>query len=249
MYCQFQTNRRRVKYQARDFDFKRGFSIDRQAVFVWSGGSWSKLQHFLSEGIKMVPFDGAHIVIKNTLQDAIDTCVEGDVIVICPGEHILHDTGDLNTCLNIFGVGENKKNKLILDCGYDYEILVDGSGSILNFENLTVSSKIKQNGILVKNGAKAVFQQCIMTNFKQTIEVRNQSSCFMKWSEVSYCVSAISVEENGHFESTGGLIENCEVGIITTDDNLSNIILDDTDNYALTPKGKQILTPRKKNYF
>merc|ERR1719412_813719 len=121
------------------------------------------MQYFLSEGMKMVPFDGAHVVIKNTLQDAIDT-------------------GDLNTCLNIFGVGETKKNKLILDCGYDYEILVDGSGYILNFENLTVSSKIKQNGILVKNGAKAVFQQCIMTNFKQTIEVRNQSSCFMKWS-------------------------------------------------------------------
>ena len=203
MYDELQINKRRVKDEARSFDIKRGCSIDRQAVFVWTGGSWPQLQDFLSNGMKMVPFDGAYVVVKDTLQSAIDICIPGDVILLCHGEHILDDVGDLKSCLNIFGVGNFNEIKLTLDCGYDYELIASGSESNIYFENVTIASKIKQNGILIKDGAKITLQQCRVTHFSKSIEVRNNSSCLMKWSEVTGCDVAIFLEKNGNFHSIG----------------------------------------------
>ena len=57
-YESFLRNRRETKEKNREFDIKRGCEIERQACFVWKGGSYKKLQQFLDEGKKMVPFDG-----------------------------------------------------------------------------------------------------------------------------------------------------------------------------------------------
>ena len=47
-----------MKEKNREFDIQRGYQIERQACIVWQGGSHKKLQQFLDEGKKMVPFDG-----------------------------------------------------------------------------------------------------------------------------------------------------------------------------------------------
>ena len=57
-YESFLRNRRDMKEKKREFDIKRGYEIERQACFVWQGGSHNKLKKFLDEGKKMVPFSG-----------------------------------------------------------------------------------------------------------------------------------------------------------------------------------------------
>ena len=57
-YESFLRNRRDMKERKREFDIKRGYEIERQACFVWQGGSHNKFKKFLDEGKKMVPFSG-----------------------------------------------------------------------------------------------------------------------------------------------------------------------------------------------
>jgi hypothetical protein len=111
LYDEYKKQRRVSKEAIRRFDIARGYSIDRQAVLVWSGGQFVGLETFLASAYKIIPFDTdqAHVVIKETLQDAIDCCVPGDVIILREGCYHLEDVGDLADCLTVFGIGDKSE--------------------------------------------------------------------------------------------------------------------------------------------
>ena len=72
-----------------------------------------------------------------------------------------------------------------------------------------------------------------MKNFVKSVEVGNSSSCEIKWSEISECTIAVSLEDKACLRSIGGLIEDCVTGILAEGDSLNeNTIIEDTDNYA-----------------
>ena len=197
-------------------------------------------------------FIGDFHLVFTSLQGAVDDCLagrfeftvnlvclsklsyfKGDVILLPTGTHELYDVGDLKTCLHIIGVGDDGKIKLILDCGFEYELVAQGTATSFQFENLDISSKTKQHGILVRDQAKLSLKQCRMKNFAKSIEVRNSSSCEVKWSEISDCTIAVSLEEKASFRTIGGLFEDCVTGILAEGDSLNeNTIIEDTDNYA-----------------
>ena len=63
LYNQYQSNRRRKKQEDREFELSRGCSIDRQAVFVWTGGpSFSNLENYISNCKKSIPFENVIIL-------------------------------------------------------------------------------------------------------------------------------------------------------------------------------------------
>ena len=93
LYDEFKSQRRLAKEKERQFKVERGYSIDRQAVLVWHGGK--NLSGFIEAAIALVPFDDPHLIVKTDLQDAIDSSVPGDLIILCEGDHLLEDIGDL----------------------------------------------------------------------------------------------------------------------------------------------------------
>ena len=62
MYNQYQTNRRRKKQEDREFQFIRGCSIDRQACLVWTGGSFSNMENYISNCKQLIPFENVIIL-------------------------------------------------------------------------------------------------------------------------------------------------------------------------------------------
>ena len=154
------------------------------------------------------------------------------MIFLCHGHHLLEDLGDLKTSLNIHGVGDLNKIHLELDCGLEVQIVSTGS---FTCENMTISPKQKSNGISLKNSAKMHLKQCKIINFSRAIELSDESSCVMKYGEISGCDVGVTIEENATFHSIGGLIEDVTTGIRVETLLLSlpkGVILDGTDNYG-----------------
>ena len=114
----------------------------------------------------------------------------------------------------------------------EVQIVTPGS---LTFENVTISPKQKSNGISLKNSAKMYLKQCKINNFSRAIELCDESSCVMKYGEISSCDIGVTIEEKATFHSIGGLIEDVTTGIRVETDLMSlpkGVILDGTDNYG-----------------
>ena len=157
------------------------------------------------------------------------------MIFLCHGHHVLEDLGDLKTSLNIHGVGDLNKIHLELDCGI-LEVQIVSTGSI-TLENMTIipKQKTKSNGISLKNSANMHLKHCKIKNFSRAIEICDESSCVMKYGEISGCDVGVTVEENASFHSIGGLIEDVMTGIRVETFSSSlprGVILDGTDNYG-----------------
>ena len=91
---EFAIQKRKAKENLRLFDIDRGYSIDRQAVLVWqNGGKIDEYQEILIAMKNVIPFNEPHVVVKDKLQDAIDSSVPNDVIILAPGEYHLEDLG------------------------------------------------------------------------------------------------------------------------------------------------------------
>ena len=91
---EFAIQKRKAKENLRLFDIDRGYSIDRQAVLVWqNGGKIDEYQEILIAMKNVIPFNEPHVVVKEKLQDAIDSSVPNDVIILAPGEYHLEDLG------------------------------------------------------------------------------------------------------------------------------------------------------------
>ena len=91
---EFAIQKRKAKENLRLFDIDRGYSIDRQAVLVWqNGGKIEEYQEILIAMKNVIPFNEPHVVVKDKLQDAIDSSVPNDVIILAPGEYHLEDLG------------------------------------------------------------------------------------------------------------------------------------------------------------
>ena len=235
-YDEYKTQLRQAKERHRLFDIDRGYSIDRQAVLVWPGGKLSNLHEFLGEAKSQIPFDDAHIILKDSLQAAIDCCIPNDVIILGPGEYILDDLGDLATCLSIIGIARDaRKTKIVLDCGFGYEIVIQGPGSICNLKNLTILSKGGQSGIWIRNGAALYLRDCRLLGFHNAVRISDdESKGVLKYNEIQTCHSAFEIKNGGQLHVVGGLIEDCEVGIVAESftNELHDIHLDEVDNYA-----------------
>ena len=169
---EFAMQARKIKQTERLFDLNRGYSIDRQAVLVWqNGGKIDQYQKILALLKNVVPFDKPHVVVKNKLQDAIDCCLPNDILVLAPGEYDLENLGDLATCLSIFGISNDpSKIRINLNSGYGYEVVL--SNGYVSLEGVTVTSKCRQGGFWLKNGASIEVKDCRMvSNLLQIIMI------------------------------------------------------------------------------
>ena len=239
---EYKNHRRQLKEKHRQFDIDRGYSIDRQAVLVWPGGRYSGFEAFMTTAKSMIPFDDAHLVIKNSLQDAIDFSIPNDIIILSHGEYVLDDLGDLNTCLTIFGSGEASKTIINLNSGYGFEVIIKGRGSVCNLRNLTLKSKSGQGGIWIKDGAALEIKDCLLMNLYTAIKITGQDTVAkLKYSEVQTCHVGFEIDHEAKLDATGGLIEDCDIGILAEkngsnernpDEPRTGIVLEEMDNYA-----------------
>lgn len=229
---EYKSQIRQAKEKERLFDLDRGYSIDRQAVLVWNGGSMNDLQEFMERARKQIPFDDPHILFKNNLQDAIDCCVPNDFIVLGPGDHHLSDLGDLNTCLNIVGLAPDpRKIKVHLDCGFKNEMVFDGPATRCYLNNITLTSNTFQNAIWIKNGGGLEVKDCIFTQCNVAVKASDDASnAKLKWTEFQTCQVALQAEKGARISFSGGVIEDCHIGLLYDEDDVVHV--DDVENYA-----------------
>ena len=235
LYGEFQYQRRLTKEKEREFKIERGYSIDRQAVLVWHGGK--NLSEFIEAALALVPFDDPHLIVKSDLQDAVDACVPGDLIVLCEGDHILEDIGDLQVCLNLTGLSKADKTRVILDSGYGFELVLKNPGSSCRINNVTLMSKRGQAGLWASDGAEIVLTDCILRGFNTGIKLSGSKTLgLFKWSDFVNCQIAIEVDDGAKCDFAGGLIEECEIGlkIRSKEHGLeeAGISIEDVDNYS-----------------
>ena len=235
LYSEFKYHRRFAKEKDREFKIERGYSIDRQAVLVWKGGK--NLSEFINAALAIVPFDDPHLIVKSDIQDAVEACVPGDLIILCEGDHILEDIDDLEVCLNITGLGKADKTRVILDCGYGFELVLKNPGSSCRIKNVTLMSKRGQAGLLASDGAEVVLTDCIIRGVTTGIKLSGEkTSSLFKWTDFVNCKTAIEIENGARCEFSGGLLEECEVGLkirsIEQGMEEAGISIEDVDNYS-----------------
>ena len=66
------------------------FGHQSSSQLIWDSvhNQATKFQEFMSKAVEMIPFDHAHVVVKDTLQKAVDDTIPGDLILLSEGEHL-----------------------------------------------------------------------------------------------------------------------------------------------------------------
>ena len=154
------------------------------------------------------------------------------------GDHYLDDLGDLQNCFNVVGIGRSDKIRLFLDSGYGFELVIQDPGSSIRLENVTITSKLGQAGLWVHNGAEVTLKDCVVRNMATGIKLSGEQTVgHFKWSEFLDCQIGVEVEDGARCDISGGLIEDCSVGIRLTGKTKhledSGVTIEDMDNYSV----------------
>ena len=234
-FAEFKSQRREAKEKERMFDLNRGYSIDRQAVLVWQGGHLQDLADLLKLAKDNIPFDEAHLLVKTSLQEAVDCCISNDVILLAPGAYQLENLGDLSSCLTLIGldVDSRKEVKIVLDCGYGFEMLFQNPGSFCSLTNLTLTSKSGQSGIWARKGARVEIKDCRLLGFHTALKVDPEAQVSVRYSEIQACHCAFDAAQGCLLKVQGGLVEDCNIGFVLEEAVDLQAICQEMDNYAL----------------
>ena len=147
---------------------------------------------------------------------------------------------DCKVCLNLTGISAKAdKTRVILDCGYGFEVVLQNPGSSFRINNVTLTSKRGQAGLWVSDGAEIILSDCILKGFNTGIKLSGPKTLSLfKWTEFINCQTAIEVDDGAKCDFLGGLIEECEVGLKIRskqqgDLEEAGISIEDVDNYSV----------------
>lgn len=153
-------------------DIKRLESREKkpEAYFVWLGGSVSQMNSLIQKAKEFIS-DDLFLKISNCLQEALETSVAGDIVVIGEGEHQIRGTGGLEDGGTLKALGALDCTTI---CGRETESgpsLMDFSGGEVIVEGVSIHLGELQMGLLARKGTLRLIRCRIFVTSKSVIKL------------------------------------------------------------------------------
>ncbi|CAL4149166.1 unnamed protein product, partial [Meganyctiphanes norvegica] len=144
-----------------------------------------------------------------TLQLALDTALQGDVIILLPGTHRLHNLGLISQGGTLCGLGSDVVIEGSSSVG---DILLDVSGEI-TLRDMMVRTSEEQVGILHHKGNLGMEDVTIEGKGKTGLITLGASRSQLKGLHVKDCSYGLDIRSGAEVVLTGAEISHCEFGL------------------------------------
>ena len=192
-------------------------SLTREAgiLLVWRSGDLAGLAGVVTS-VAAEFGEGAKVLVYCELQQALDSSVAGDVIVICSaGEHQVSSLGSLAGGGSILARGLQEKKEdgcVVITPGDTASVILSITSGSLHLENVTLESGNVRVGVLV-SGAELTMKNVNIRGPQTAVLADRDSQVKLTDSIISASDTAVEVSSGAECEMSDCVIENSKTGV------------------------------------
>ncbi|XP_078047485.1 SHC binding and spindle associated nessun dorma [Augochlora pura] len=210
-----------------------------EGYFVWLGGTLEEMKEAIS---KTQAYSTAelHFKISGSLQETLQTCDAGDIIVIGEGTHDIKSAGNLEEGGTIRGISNVERTVISVKDTETAPSLLDFSGNEVLLEGITIDAGDLRAVVIVRAGTTKIVncRICALSQsiVKLGIVVLPNAKLIIENSVLDGLGTAVVIYSKGEVYMNNCNFKNCIEGVQLYDDAklvTSNCFLEQFKEYAL----------------
>ena len=191
-------------------------SLTREAgiLLVWRSGDLARLGKVVTS-VAAEFGEGAKVLIYCSLQQALDSSVAGDLVIISsPGEHQVSSLGSLAGGGSILARGqkEEEAGRVIITPGDTASVILSITSGSLHLEDVVLQSGNVRVGVLV-SGAKLAMKNVTIKGGQTAVLADKNSQVKLTDCNISGSDTAVEVGSGAECQISGSVIENNKTAV------------------------------------
>ncbi|XP_033334782.1 SHC binding and spindle associated nessun dorma [Megalopta genalis] len=210
-----------------------------EGYFVWLGGTLEEMKEAISKTQAYLTPE-LHFKISGSLQETLQACDSGDIIVIGEGTHDIKSAGNLEEGGTIRGISSVERTVISVKDTETAPSLLDFSGNEVLLEGITIDAGDLRAVVIVRAGTTKIVN-CRICALSQSIVklgvvVLPNAKLIIENSVLDGLGTAVVIYSKGEVYMNNCSFKNCVEGVQLYDDVklvISNCFLEQFKEYAL----------------
>ncbi|XP_053438048.1 SHC SH2 domain-binding protein 1 [Nycticebus coucang] len=174
------------------------------------------LRALLSDRLCQEPYEETEIQFHRDPLSAINACYEGDTVIVCPGQYMVHGTFSIADSIELEGYG--LPDDIVIEKRGKGDTFVDCTGADIKISCIKFVQHDAVEGILIIHSGKTTLENCVLQCETTGVTVRTSAEFLMKNSDLYGAKGAgIEIYPGSKCILTDNEIHHCKEGILIKD--------------------------------